>query len=599
MSQCNVEFFNTKLEHVYHDEIELEDVDLDYLTPEASSFDISQPNNVAVRNLVRFSGLNNFVGVVDSVQQDEDFTTVSVKPFLMLFDQSILFDTNWQYAVDHFQLTQDEDVYKNSAGTRIRSYYEYNYDDDVFNLISQLPDGASSWDNVHPVRRHWYVYMLGDRTDSEGYTYSWTKDTEVKQSHTYYAVNDYADRANPIFERVTATGNPRRKMLYEKSKVYKKPLENRIKEIIQRYYDDPYDMDEEQKIPIEFELTSETRNWTFDIVPDEDNDPDNHHAIVEFYDTVLQNALMSYRVTVESEFDFANKAIKLTIGVPNTEETKTTFEANLPGIGITDFTVGKMESDINKLEIWNNEAYDKTVWDEENQKWVYKKESSGASVINKKHVLYYYLKDNGDITDDKSNDKRIYPIKMEVISCGPEREFNQVDEEDTSTGEGEDKQPKPGVNPKDNGWWEQSPSGSGYCRTRDTEVKTVTSKDDKGCETESVKPYFTSVITKPFSLVALEQAREKFANVRWQNHVELEMLPSLFDAASMRVGSLTDIYYNGKMYSTILTGKKIGSTVTLIFGTIRVDYTKRTQLGNSVLFTKVKNVSKKSKTSST
>ena len=95
MSQCSVDFFNTKLELVYHDEVEFDGIDLDYLTPEATQFDISQTTAVTVQNIVRFFGYNNFLGIVDSVQQNEGFTTVSVKPFNMLFDHAVISRRLW------------------------------------------------------------------------------------------------------------------------------------------------------------------------------------------------------------------------------------------------------------------------------------------------------------------------------------------------------------------------------------------------------------------------------------------------------------------------------------------------------------------------
>ena len=572
MSLCSVDFFNTKLEFVYHDEVEITDFDLDYLTPEATQFDISQPNNVAIQNVVRFSGYNNFVGIVDSVQQDEGFTTVSVKPFMMLFDHAVLFDTDWQFDVDHYQRTQDDSIVSYGSGT-YRSYYTYSYETDEFTQV-EIPQSHS---NIHPNLKGWYVYMRGDKIDeSSGQVYHWTEDRSWKNSKTYYYCDDGSEPGTYELHAASRVSNPRRTGLYEITK--KKSLEERIKELIYRYYINPYSKDNEQKVPISFELSSETNYWTFDLVPDQDNDPDNHHAIVEFYDVVLQRSLTQYRVTVEPEIDFVNKCIKLTIGAPTDAKT---FEADLPGISVKDLTIGKMESDINKLEIWNSEVYDTGIWDEDSQNhWTWK-----DGVPNKKNVVYYYLHNSGDHDTDGTRD-RITPIKMEVLSCAPEREFNQVDEEELSG------------SPKDHGWWEQSESGSGYCRTRDTQVKQVEQTDENGCVTMVNKTYYISNIKKPFHTVAMVQAREKFSDIQHKNHVELEILPSMFDSANMRIGTKATIYYKGKSYDTILTGKKVGDTVTLIFGTIRIDYTKKTQLSNSSIYSNNKTVNKKSNTSS-
>ena len=390
MSRCNVDFFDTKLNYIYHDSVETPGIDMDYLTPETSSFDVSQTNLIGVRSLVRVEDQDNYLAVVDSVNPGEGKTTISVKPFLSLLDQPMLFDTNWQYKSD------------------------------------------------------------GDNTNA-------------------------------------------------------KSLEQTIAGMIQQYWIDA--SDSLQNIPLELYTTSTTTNWSFGLVGDKADDENatsanNHFCIVEFYDAILQNALTRYRVAVETQLDIASKVIKLYIGVTN--QTKY-IEADLPEVDIIEFTIGKLESDTNKLEIWNDENYtDK---------------------------IYYYLHNDGTYDTDGTRD-RITPIKMEVISTAPE-------------------------------------------------------KDGEG------------TVTKSFADVCQEQADQKFGDIQWRNYIELDVgAENLFNANNMRIGQLAQIVHNGQTYETILTGKKLGYVTTLIFGTIRVDLTKKLQLEASVEYTTAKSVVKNSSTSS-
>lgn len=386
MSQCSVDFFDTKLNFIYHDDIDTPGIDLDYLTPESSRIEVSQTNDIPVRSLVRIEGHDNFVGVVDDVNRGEGKTTILVKPFSMIFDQPVLFDCNWQY-------------------------------------------GASS----------------------------------------------------------------------------PKPLEQTIADLIKTYWLNS--SDSLQNMPLDIYTTSSTTNWTFGLVGDKSDDDkatsaNNHQCIVEFYDTILQNALTRYRVAIESEFDFVQMKIKVTIGVPSRTQI---IEADMDDVEVVEFTIGKLQSDLNKLEIWNEDNY-----------------------TEKK---YYYLHTDGTY-DTNGTINRITPVKANVIAVQPERDSNNT-------------------------------------------------------------------ITKSFLTVAKEQADQTFGDIQWRNYIELNVgNDNSFDALNMRVGQLVQIIHLNKTYETILTGKKLGDLITLVFGTIRIDLTKKNQLEASTQYTSAKSVTKNSSTSS-
>ena len=386
MTRCNVEFYDHKLKYIYHDSTETIGIDLDYLTPEATTFTIGQTNSIPVKSYARFEDQDNYLAVVDRVNPEKGHTDITVKPFIMMFDQSVMFDIRWQY----------------KAAT-----------DQVPN-----PDNSNA-----------------------------------------------------------------------------KSLEQTIADLIKQYWIESGD--EEQNLPLNIIITSQTTNWSFGFVGDEDN---GNFCIVEFYDGILQNALMRYRVAINTELDLVNNLINVSIGVP--QETRV-IETMFPEVNVIEFTIGKLDSDINKLEIWNSERYTE-------------KE-------------YYYLHNDGTYDTDSTKD-RITPINMEVISCAPERDGDTV--------------------------------------------------------------------TKSFADVAKEQAKQRFEDLRWKNYVELELgLHNIFNANTLKIGQIVQIVHLGKTYETILTGKIIGSVLTLIFGTIRSDLTKKTQLTASTVYTDSKSVAKYSNTS--
>lgn len=495
MSLYSVDFFDRKLNFIYHDETEIDEIDMDYLTPETSSFDISQTTAVSVGHLVRLFGRNDFVAVVDSIQQHEGYTEISVKPFLSLFDQPVMFNAFWQ---------KREDIYSRRTIKTNRG--------------------------KNPHSKGWYEY------NEETKEYTLTNDTEMQEGKTYYK-RKKQDDYDP------QTG----KNTQEKS------LEKMLKDLITQYFID--DNDSEQQMSISVTIPSDLGkedlvDWTFNLVGDESGskedkpETDDNHCVVEFYDTLIQNALTQYRVAIESEYDFINKRINVNIGIPSGEKV---FETNLPDLNVIEFTVGKLESDTNKLEIWNQDDYTAT-------------------------PVYYYLHTDGTYDTDGSQN-RITPVKMEVISVMPEIEYTQIS--DTA-----------GSNPFDEGWYEQTCSDPiTYALTTDEEP-------------EEEKQYFEKEINKSFEDVAKEQADQTFGDIQWRNYAEIEVLHESTYASDMKIGQIARIYNNGEWYESVLTGKKLSDVVTLVFGTIRIDMTKKNQLKDSEKYTDNKSVTKKSNNSS-
>jgi hypothetical protein len=79
-----------------------------------------------------------------------------------------------------------------------------------------------------------------------------------------------------------------------------------------------------------------------------------------------------------------------------------------------------------------------------------------------------------------------------------------------------------------------------------------------------------------FVALADSYASNLFNSISYNNLIELEMLKDdeLIHPNDLEIGQTLNVISGGASYSTILTGKRIGETCTLVCGTVRLDLTK-------------------------
>lgn len=150
---------------------------------------------------------------------------------------------------------------------------------------------------------------------------------------------------------------------------------------------------------------------------------------------------------------------------------------------------------------------------------------------NYEKKVNYYL--HTDKTYDTSDSDRIYPVKLEVVAVSPQIEF-----------------------------------------------------DEQRYETDDEKKsaYLIAAQTA-WNEASKEAADNVFKNIDWKNLIELEFatVDTLVKPLLMDIGQEVLVVHNDMVYSSILTGKKISATsVTLSFGTIRLDLSKKLRLGGSL-----------------
>lgn len=89
--------------------------------------------------------------------------------------------------------------------------------------------------------------------------------------------------------------------------------------------------------------------------------------------------------------------------------------------------------------------------------------------------------------------------------------------------------------------------------------------------------YASASGTKTFADVALEKATATLTATKYNNLIELETTngDDLVKTRDLAIGQNVSIINDGKSYTTVLTGKKIDDTTTLIFGAVRKELTKK------------------------
>lgn len=100
-------------------------------------------------------------------------------------------------------------------------------------------------------------------------------------------------------------------------------------------------------------------------------------------------------------------------------------------------------------------------------------------------------------------------------------------------------------------------------------------------ETRSVTPDddFADPV-EGFAAAALDLAYSTLSGLQWDNLIELEVSPfnDNIKPTEMEIGQTVSMWYKGGKYTSILTGKLISpNSITLLFGSERIEYSKRTR----------------------
>lgn len=115
MSLYKVEFFDHNFVFQHQDDVEIEEIDDDYLSPEKTEALITLTDKVKTGQFVYIRGASNFFGYVTEVSTEDYQTKVSFEPFVSLFNTDVLVATNRQNNANY--------TLENLIGTAINEFF--------------------------------------------------------------------------------------------------------------------------------------------------------------------------------------------------------------------------------------------------------------------------------------------------------------------------------------------------------------------------------------------------------------------------------------------------------------------------------------------
>jgi hypothetical protein len=139
MKACNVDIFDRRMNYVWHEIASNPAIDDDYLAPSTTSIVVSRHPNAPKDGFIHIVGDFSFFGCITDAVTDEYTTTISFLPFISVFDQQILFDTDWQGSSRSLE---------NALSTIISNNWIHNTDAlQNMPLVVQIPDTEHDTDN--------------------------------------------------------------------------------------------------------------------------------------------------------------------------------------------------------------------------------------------------------------------------------------------------------------------------------------------------------------------------------------------------------------------------------------------------------------------
>ena len=172
-------------------------------------------------------------------------------------------------------------------------------------------------------------------------------------------------------------------------------LESVIKDYIEEYFVN--NTDTVQNVPVigHINLLSSTTTWGFNLKSDKEG---MNKCIINFYNVILKRAFNKYAIMVDCVPNFSTGKVDINIGVRH--EATYTFETKLPSVISASVLVGKLESDVNKLVVYDDSDYTST--------------------------RIYYL--HPDLSYDMIDTDRIFPVaeELESVSVPQDSTFPDV-----------------------------------------------------------------------------------------------------------------------------------------------------------------------------
>lgn len=335
-----------------------------------------------------------------------------------------------------------------------------------------------------------------------------------------------------------------------------------------------------QRLPMTIEAVTSTTEWSFDYKienePDEDEEaPPRLVAFVNILDDLIIPAFTQYGIVLDWTFDFNNKLIK--VYITKNEADPITIEPELPNVIDETITIRKAKKRINKVNIWNSQDYEREIT-------YYLHSDDSFDTIDSDRVVpvnYKNLKVSAD-NNQKCIKKKVSELKSEYSKI---KSYNGMDpEERTQEDIDEAIYYMDDVNNFMSFGWTFNSSDSLIYDADNIVVgqETWTEEDEfetaieAWAETAAAETYGEVTALSIFIEKAHDKAYQTFSKNKYDNLIELEMAidDDLINPMTLKTGQVVNIISEGVSYTSILSGREIEDTTTLIFGTIRLELTK-------------------------
>ena len=335
-----------------------------------------------------------------------------------------------------------------------------------------------------------------------------------------------------------------------------------------------------QRLPMTIEAVTSTTEWSFDYKienePDEDEEaPPRLVAFVNILDDLIIPAFTQYGIVLDWTFDFNNKLIK--VYITKNEADPITIEPELPNVIDETITIRKAKKRINKVNIWNSQDYEREIT-------YYLHSDDSFDTIDSDRVVpvnYKNLKVSAD-NNQKCIKKKVSELKSEYSKI---KSYNGMDpEERTQEDIDEAIYYMDDVNNFMSFGWTFNSSDSLIYDADSIVVgqETWTEEDEfetaieAWAETAAAETYGEVTALSIFIEKAHDKAYQTFSKNKYDNLIELEMAidDDLINPMTLKTGQVVNIISEGVSYTSILSGREIEDTTTIIFGTIRLELTK-------------------------
>lgn len=338
--------------------------------------------------------------------------------------------------------------------------------------------------------------------------------------------------------------------------------------------------DTSQRLPMQITAVTSTNDWSFDYKienePDEDEEPPERLvAFVNILDDLIIPGFTQYGIILDWTFDFNNKLIN--VYITKNLADPITIEPELPNIIDDNITIRKAKKRINKVNIWNSQDYERSI-----VYYLHSDDSFDTTDSDRvTPVNYKNLKVSAD-NNEKCISKKVSELKSEYSKI---KSYNSMDPAERTEEDIEEAQHNmTDINYFMSFGWTYNSSDNLIYDSDNIAVgqESWTDEDEfeaaieAWADTAAAETYGEVTALSIFLEKAHDKAYQTFSKNKYDNLIELEVAEDddIIKPMQLKVGQIVNIISEGVSYTSILSGREIDTTVTLIFGTIRLELTK-------------------------